>query len=211
MAEITAIGRCSIAIKVDVRKKSDVINMVKETVKHLGEPDILVCNAGVMSVSNVEDMPEETWDQTFAINMKGMFLSCQAVIRMMKARKNDCIINLSSIAGKIGMAGGSHYSATKFAIIGFTNSLARELAPDNIRVNAICPGIIRTEMWEYLLRTSNEPGESPEECWLRMIKQLIPLNRPQSVKDIGELAVYIALAENVTGQAINLDGGMELH
>ena len=177
----------------------------------MGEPDILVCNAGVVSISNVEDISEETWDETFAINMKGMFLSCQAVILMMKARKNGCIINISSVAGKIGMPGGSHYSATKFANIGFTNSLARELAPDNIRVNAICPGIVRTDMWEHLIHTWNEPGESPEECWLRMIKQLIPLNRPQSAEEIGELAVYLALAENVTGQAINLDGGMENH
>ena len=130
---------------------------------------------------------------------------------MMKARKNGCIINLSSIAGKIGMPGESHYSATKFANIGFTYSLALELAPDNIRVNAICPGIIRTDMWEDLMRKLNESGESPEECWLRIIKKMILLNRPQSAKDIGELAVYIALAENLTGQAINLDGGMEHH
>jgi meso-butanediol dehydrogenase/(S,S)-butanediol dehydrogenase/diacetyl reductase len=109
------------------------------------------------------------------------------------------------------MAGLAHYCASKFAVVGFTNSLAKELASDNIRVNAICPGILRTQMWEYLADTLKKPGESKEQSWQRYVQALIPLGRPQKPEDIGQLAVYLAMAENVTGQAINVDGGIELH
>ena len=96
-------------------------------------------------------------------------------------------------------------------MVGFTNSLAKELAAAGIRANAICPGILRTQMWEYLAETMRQPGESKEDTWQRSVKGFIPLGRPQTPDDIGELAVYLATAENVTGQAINVDGGMELH
>jgi meso-butanediol dehydrogenase/(S,S)-butanediol dehydrogenase/diacetyl reductase len=85
------------------------------------------------------------------------------------------------------------------------------LARFNIRVNAICPGILRTQMWEYLADTLKQPGESKEESWQRFVQTLIPQGRPQTPADIGALAVYLATAENVTGQAMNVDGGMELH
>lgn len=92
-----------------------------------------------------------------------------------------------------------------------TNSLAKETAPAKIRVNAICPGILRTQMWEYLADAIRQPGESKEQVGQRFIQTLIPLGRPQTPEDIGQLAVYLATAENVTGQAINVDGGIELH
>jgi meso-butanediol dehydrogenase/(S,S)-butanediol dehydrogenase/diacetyl reductase len=210
-AEITALGRRSLAIQADVCKKDDATHMVKETISRLGTLHILVCNAGVVSVSSVEAMTEETWDLTFAVNVKGVFLSCQAAIPAMKTHGKGCIINIASIAGKNGAAGLAHYCASKFAVVGFTNSLAKELAPANIRVNAICPGILRTQMWEYLAETLKRPDESKEDAWQRYVKGLIPLGRPQTPDDIGQLAVYLAAAENVTGQAINVDGGVELH
>jgi meso-butanediol dehydrogenase/(S,S)-butanediol dehydrogenase/diacetyl reductase len=95
--------------------------------------------------------------------------------------------------------------------VGFTNSLAKELAPANIRVNASCPGILRTQMWEHLAETLKEPEESKEDAWRRYVTGVIPLGRAQTPGDIGQLAVYLASAENVTGQAINVDGGVELH
>jgi meso-butanediol dehydrogenase/(S,S)-butanediol dehydrogenase/diacetyl reductase len=210
-AEITALGRRSLAIQADVRAKADTTRMVEETVSRLGALHILVCNAGVVSVSPVEAMTEETWDLTFAVNVKGVFLSCQAAIPAMKSQGRGCMINIASIAGKNGAAGLAHYCASKFAVVGFTNSLAKELAPANIRVNAICPGILRTQMWEYLAETLKRPTESKEDAWQRYVKGLIPLGRPQTPEDIGQLAVYLATAENVTGQAINVDGGIELH
>ena len=185
--------------------------MVQETVSRLGALHILVCNAGVVSVSPVETMTEETWDLTFAVNVKGVFLSCQAAIPTLKTHGKGCIINIASIAGKNGSAGLAHYCASKFAVVGFSNSLAKELASANIRVNAICPGILRTQMWEYLAETLKRPEENKEAAWQRYIKGMIPLGRPQTPDDIGQLAVYLATAENVTGQAINVDGGIELH
>lgn len=210
-AAITQLGRRSFAIQADVCQKADTVKMVEETISRLGSLQILVCNAGVVSVAPVESMTEETWDLTFAVNVKGVFLSCQAAIPAMKKQGKGCIINIASIAGKNGSAGLAHYCASKFAVVGFTNSLAKELASANIRVNAICPGILRTQMWEYLAETLKRSGETKEDAWQRYIKGLIPLGRPQTPEDIGQLAVYLAAAENVTGQAMNVDGGVELH
>jgi meso-butanediol dehydrogenase/(S,S)-butanediol dehydrogenase/diacetyl reductase len=210
-AEIAQLGRRAIALQADVSKKGDTLRMVEETLGQLGALHILVCNAGVVNVSAVETMSEDAWDLTFAVNVKGVFLSCQAAIPVLKTRGGGCIINIASIAGKNGAAGLAHYCASKFAVVGFTNSLAKELASSNVRVNAICPGILRTQMWEYLADTLKRPGESKEQAWQRYVQALIPLGRPQTPEDIGQLAVYLATAQNVTGQAINVDGGVELH
>jgi len=211
VAEISEMGRRALSIQADVTSKKDVQNMIDETVRKLGGLDILVCNAGVVSFSSIEELTEEAWDLTFAVNVKGVFLSCQAAIPVMKRAGGGCIINIASVAGKNGYPGIGHYCASKFAVVGFTNSLAKEVAADNIRVNAVCPGIVRTQMWEYLAEKRKEKGESREESWQRAIKTRIPLGRAQTPEDIGQLAVYLATAENVTGQAINIDGGIELH
>lgn len=209
--EIIALGRRSLAIQADVTQKSDTLRMVEETTGALGGLDIMVCNAGVVNMAKVEEMSEDAWDLTFAVNTKGVFLSCQAAIPALKNRGGGLIINIASIAGKSGFGGLAHYCASKFAVVGFTNSLAKELAQANIRVNAICPGILRTQMWEYLAESLKQPDESKEDSWQRWVKNVIPQGRPQTPDDIGQLAVYLALAENVTGQAINVDGGIELH
>ena len=209
--EIVALGRRSLAIQADVTKKEDNVRMVKEAVDALGGLDIMVCNAGVVNLVSVEEMSEEAWDIIFAVNAKGVFLSCQAAIPALKKQGGGCIINIASIAGKSGFGGLSHYCASKFAVVGFTNSLSKELTKENIRVNAICPGILRTQMWEYLAESLKQPNESKEDAWQRWVKTVIPQGRPQTPDDIGQLAVYLALAENVTGQAMNVDGGIELH
>jgi meso-butanediol dehydrogenase / (S,S)-butanediol dehydrogenase / diacetyl reductase len=196
--EIRALGRRSTAIEADVTSDADVKRMIAETTKALGGLDLLVCNAGVVSVSPVEEMTEEAFDLTLAVNVKGVFLCCRAAIPALKARGGGAILNVA-------------YCASKFAVVGFTSSLAKELAPHGIRANAICPGILRTQMWEYLAEKLAMPGEGKEQAWERYVKGLIPLGRPQTPDDIGELAVYLAGAENVTGQAINVDGGIELH
>lgn len=209
--EIEALGRRSLALEADVTDKAQVVRMLEQTRDGLGRLDILVCNAGVVSVAPVEALPEETFDVTMAVNVKGVFLCCQAALPLMRAAGGGCIINIASVAGKNGSPGLAHYCASKFAVVGFTNSLAKEVARHNVRVNAICPGILRTQMWEYLADKLRGQGEDKEIAWQRYVTTLIPLARPQTPDDIGALAVYLAGAENVTGQAINVDGGMELH
>lgn len=209
--ELTRLGRRAVVLQADVTRKADVQRMIAETVEQLGDLHILVCNAGVVNIGQVESLTEEAWDVTFSVNVKGVFLSCQAAIPVMQARGDGCIINIASVAGKNGAAGLAHYCGSKFAVVGFSNSLAKELAPANIRVNAICPGILRTQMWEYLAETMKRGDETKEDAWQRYLSSLIPLGRAQTPADIGQLAVYLATAENVTGQAMNVDGGMELH
>ena len=211
LQEIKALGRRAIVMQADVRNKKETQQMVAETVRQLGSLNILVCNAGVISLKKVEEMSEETWDFTLDVNIKGVFLSCQAAIPVLKSQGNErCIINIASIAGKRGSERLAHYCASKFAVVGFTNALAKELASDNIRVNAICPGILRTQMWEYLAEGYSGDNEPVEEYWQRFVRTTIPLGRPQSPEDIGQLAVYLTTAKNVTGQAINVDGGIQL-
>lgn len=195
----------------DVTRKSDCQRMVSETVTKLGGLDVLVCNAGVVSVAPVAELDETSWDLTFDVNTKGVFLSCQAALPALERRGGGAIINIASIAGKNGTPGLAHYCASKFAVVGFTNALAKEVAKSGIRVNAICPGILRTQMWEYLAEKFKRDGETLEQSWQRYVDELIPTGRAQTPEDIGALAVFLASAPNVTGQAINVDGGIELH
>jgi meso-butanediol dehydrogenase/(S,S)-butanediol dehydrogenase/diacetyl reductase len=210
-AEIAKHGRRAIAVTADVTRKADCAQMVAETEQLLGGLDVLVCNAGVVSIAPIAALDEATWDLTFAVNAKGVFLSCQAAIPALARRGGGAIVNIASVAGKNGVPGLAHYCASKAAVVLFTNALAKELAPANVRVNAICPGILRTQMWEYLAETLKQPGETRDDSWQRYVRQFIPLGRPQTPDDIGQAAVYLATAPNVTGQAVNVDGGIELH
>lgn len=209
--EIKALGRRAIAIEADVTKWDQVQAMVKRTVDELGRIDISVHNAGVINVAPVEAMEEEAFDITFDVNVKGVFLCCKAVIPQMKQQGGGRIINTASIGGKSAFPTLAHYCASKFAVVGFTNGLAKELARDNITVNAICPGIVRTAMWDLLADLWKQPGETVEESWQRNVDTLIPQGRAQTPADMGALAVFFATNDNVTGQAINIDGGYELH
>ncbi|RIL05775.1 MAG: NAD(P)-dependent oxidoreductase [Proteobacteria bacterium] len=209
--EVEALGRRALVVAADVTRKADCERMVAETEAALGGLDVLVCNAGVVSVAPVARLDEATWDLAFDVNAKGVFLACQAALPALHRRGGGAVINIASVAGKNGQPGMAHYCASKFAVVGFTNAFAKEVARSNIRVNAICPGILRTQMWEYLAETLRRGGESREESWKRYVEALIPTGRAQTPEDVGQLAVYLATAPNVTGQAINVDGGMELH
>jgi meso-butanediol dehydrogenase/(S,S)-butanediol dehydrogenase/diacetyl reductase len=211
IADVQGLGRRGLALRADVTRSAEVTAMVEATVRQLGGLDLLVCNAGVVHVSPVEKLGEDAFDLTMAVNVKGVFLCCKAAIPALKQRPGASIINVASVAGKNGAPGMAHYCASKFAVVGFTNSLAKELARHGIRANAICPGILRTQMWEYLADEFRSRDEDKEIAWQRYVRTLIPLGRPQTPEDIGQLAVYLATATNVTGQAINVDGGMELH
>lgn len=210
-SEVEALGRKSTTIEVDVTQWDQVQAMYEKCEKDLGKIDIVVNNAGVVKASFVETLEEADWDRMMNINAKGVFLCCKAALQHLRKQGGGAIINVSSIAGKKGNPTMSAYNASKFAVIGFTQSLALEVAKENITVNAICPGIIRTAMWDYLAELFRRPDETLEESWQRSVAATIPQGRAQTPEDIGELAVYIASAPNLTGQSINIDGGIMMH
>ncbi len=201
-----------LAIKTDVTKKSDADNLASATLQEFGKVDILINNAGVISDMRFVDIEEEDWDRVNDVNAKGVYLVTRAVVPHMIAARYGKIVNLSSLAGKKGAVGVSHYCASKFAVIGITQSLAYELAEYNINVNAVCPGILRTALWEVLLDArAGRLGLPREEIWDRTIEQ-IPLKRPQNPEDIANVILFLSseVSRNMTGEAISVNGGLRM-
>ena len=208
--EVKAIGRQSLALRIDVTKMDQVQEMVKKAIDIFGRLDILVNNAGVISLHDIVELTEEEWDLIMDVNVKATFLCSKAVVPFMIKQKNGRIINMSSASGREGYAGATHYCASKFAVIGFTQALAKEMAPHNITVNAVCPGIIHTSMWKYLsIEFGKKDGSTPEEAWEKSVRENIPLGRPQTPEDIANMVAYLAspYADNITGQSMSVDGG----
>ncbi len=212
--EIKALGgRRVLALAVDVSRKAQVRRMVDETVGHFGGVDILVNNAGISKVIPFLEATEEDWDRIMAVNLKGAFLCCQAVLPIMVKRGRGKIINMSSQSGKTGNSWYAAYCASKFGLIGLTQSLAAEFAPQGITVNAICPGVIFTPLWEEQLPDyARKKNLSPAQVKSYLEKR-IPLGRLGRVEDVANLAVFLASdeADYMTGQALNVTGGTEVH
>lgn len=207
--DIRAMGRNAIAIKIDVSNKTSVEDGVDTAIKHFGKIDILVNAAGVSIASMVETLPEDIWDLTMNINVKGVFLCCQAVIKHMKENRSGKIINLSSRAAKIAEISLSSYCSSKAAVGMFTQVLALEMAPYNINVNAVCPGLVDTEMIQKaIIRISNERGLDPEEYRKSWVEE-VPFKRMAKPEEIGELIAFLASdkSEYITGASINISGG----
>jgi meso-butanediol dehydrogenase/(S,S)-butanediol dehydrogenase/diacetyl reductase len=197
----------------DVTSWDSCIRTVERVVDEKGRIDVLVNNAGVSSGVAFAELDEAEWDRVNDVNAKGVFLTTRAVVPHMIERRSGSIVSISSMAGKEGLPLLAHYCATKFAVIGITQSLAKELAEYDIRVNAVCPGVVRTPLWEPLLdQLSESRGISREEAWQEFVDP-IPLGRPQEPEDIGEAVAFLASdrARNMTGQGINVTGGMQLH
>ncbi len=205
-------GVRTLLVHCDVRDWSQVSAMVQETLERFGRIDVLVNNAGVIGVAPVVAMSEEDWDRIIDVNLKGTFLCSKAVAPHMMERRSGTIINMSSQAGKRGRAAMAHYCTSKFGIIGFTQSLAQELGPSNVTVNAVCPGEVDTAMWREHLSPAiaAAQGVTPEEAWEGWIREQVPLGRPQTIEDIGEAVVFLCRAENITGESINVTGGSEM-
>ena len=212
--EIRGLGREAFSIQVDVTDHSSVEGAVKYTLEKFDRIDLLVNNAGVIRQAPILELTEEDWDYVIGVNAKGIFLCSRAVIPHMMERRSGRIVNISSISGKNGYPGQAAYGTSKFAAIGLTQVLARELAPYNITVNAVCPGIVYTKMWEYLSAIhAKKLDTTPREAFKKISTERIPLGRPQTPEDIGNLIVFLASdkAKNITGQSINVDGGMVMH
>jgi len=205
------VGGGAIAIDADVSDSAAVDAMFAQTVERFGRVDVVVNAAGVITSRPIAEMSEAEWDNIMDVNAKGTFLvNRAAVIRMRAQGDGGRIVNISSVAGKFGTATLSHYCASKFAVIGFSNALAKEVAREGITVNCICPGIVGTQMWTMLNDAFAEPGETPEQVYARFVEDYIPQGVPQTEEDMAELALYLVRAPHVTGQAINLDGGAAL-
>ena len=205
-------GVQSLALNVDVRDWPQVDAMAKSALDRFGRIDVLVNNAGVIGVAPVVAMSEEEWDRVMDVNVKGTFLCCKAVAPHMMERRSGRIVNLSSQAGKRGAPAVSHYCASKWAVIGFTQSLALELAGSNVTVNAICPGEVDSKMWRDTLLPAIAAGRGvqADEAWESWIKERVPLGRPQTAEDIGQAVAFLCHADNITGESINVTGGSEM-
>lgn len=212
-AKVRAIGRRVLTLKVDVSQPESVAAMVQQIKQQFGRLDIAVNNAGVVSLGKVEELRVSEWDRIMNINVRGVFLCCQAELALMREHQFGRIINIASIAGKVGFPDLSHYSASKFAVIGFTNAFAKEVAREGITVNALCPGIVGTGMWRGETGLSGrwaQADETEEQSWERHQSSLLPQGVAQTVEDMGQMAVYLACAPHVTGQALAVDGGFSL-
>ncbi|OCW57027.1 SDR family NAD(P)-dependent oxidoreductase [Hoeflea olei] len=199
-------------IRLDVTKAAEVRQAYAEAEARLGPLSVSVQNAGVITIAKVEDLSESEWDLNLDVNTKGVFLCCQeAVSRFRASGTKGRLVNTASGQARQGFIYTPHYAASKFGVVGLTQSLAKELAKEGITVNAICPGIIHTEMWDYNDRVWGKmlgdygPGELMAE-WV----DGIPMGRAGTPAEVGALVAFLASADAayITGQTINIDGGL---
>lgn len=201
-----------LGLQLDVTKAAAVREAYAEVEARLGPLSVSVQNAGVITIAKVEDLSEAEWDLNLDVNTKGVFLCCQeAVSRFRASGTKGRLINTASGQARQGFIYTPHYAASKFGVLGLTQSLAKELAREGITVNAICPGIIHTEMWDYNDRVWGKmlgeygPGELMAE-WV----EGIPMGRAGTPAEVGALVAFLASADAayITGQTINVDGGL---
>ncbi|TKG97280.1 SDR family oxidoreductase [Puteibacter caeruleilacunae] len=198
----------------DVTNEGQVKQVVEKVTETYGAVDILVNVAGIIGTGAVEDLTEDVWDQMFAVNCKGSFFFTKYIVPQMKEKGAGKIINFSSKSGKTGSALMSHYCAAKGAIIAFTQALAYELASHNINVNCLCPGITdNTGVWNTCSAGYIKDMNLPREEVVDKFTAKIPLGRLASIEDVSSVTVFLASkgADYMTGQAINVTGGREMH
>lgn len=209
--EIEALGRRFIAIEADVGDVAAVDAMVSQTVEALGKVDIIVNNAGVTRRAHIMDLTEADFDRTFRVNAKGVFFCMQrAAVEMIK-QGGGRIINIASIAGK-GFAGSSNviYAGTKGAVISMTRLAAVQLGPHNINVNAVCPGIVETAIYDEIMASDAAKLGIPEAEVRAKALEKVPLGRANAPSDIADMCVFLAsdAAYNVSGQSLHVDGAL---
>ena len=199
--EIKAMNRQSQAVLADVSSSADVTRLMDETIASFGKVDILVNNAGIARDQLLMRMSEEDWDKVLAVNLKSVFLCTKAVLRPMIKQRWGRIVNISSVTGLVGNEGQANYTAAKAGIIGFTRTVAKEVASRGITVNAVAPGFIDTAMTEQL-------GEE----WGAEFKKRIPLGYPGTPHDVAAAVAFLASEEAryITGQVLGVDGGLAI-
>ncbi len=212
-AEINDTGGTALAIELDVRSSESVRGMLDAVVAEWGRVDVLVNNAGITIAKPVVEFTEEEWERTLDINLKGVFRCSQLAAVQMITQGGGKIINLSSESGKTAKPNFTIYAASKFGVVGFTQGLAQELAPHGITVNAVCPGIVHTPMWEELDRVLAKRMGKKEGEILATRKEQIPLGRLEQPEDVAGVVAFLASedANYMTGQSVNVTGGREFH
>ena len=204
------IGEGAISVEIDVRERASVERAFNEALKLFGGCEICIANAGVSTMSHALELTDADWDFNFAVNARGIFLTNQIAARHFAAKGAGCIINTASLAANVGAPLLAHYSASKFAVLGWTQALARELAPTGVRVNAVCPGFVKTGMqsreieWESRLRNM-----SAQQVVDEYVAQT-PLGRLEEPEDVADVVVFLCSdkARFMTGQGINVTGGV---
>ncbi|WP_374371053.1 SDR family NAD(P)-dependent oxidoreductase [Dongia sp.] len=213
IAAARELGPQHIGVAIDVRDRAGVAAAFDKVVAAFGGYDVLAANAGVSSMKLVVNLDDADWDFNFDVNAKGIFLTNQAAVRHFLATGNKgVIVNTASLAGKWGAPWLAHYSASKFAVVGFTQALAREMAEHGIRVNCVCPGFVKTGMqsreveWEAALRKM-----TPQAVIDDYINQT-PLGRLEQPEDVAKTVLFLAsdLAGFITGEALNVTGGVRM-
>jgi len=196
---IKALGADAIYVQADISQTEQAKNLIERAIKEFSHIDVLVNNAGITRDSLLIRMKEEDWDSVISINLKGTFNCTQAAAKYMMKQRDGVIVNISSVVGVYGNAGQANYSASKAGVIGLTKTSAKELASRGIRVNAIAPGFIETEMTKKL----------PEEA-RDVIIERIPLGKLGNPDNVASLVAFLASEEAgyITGQVIGLDGGL---
>ncbi len=197
--EIQAMGQPGLAVAADVSSAADVARLAEETIARYGRIDILVNNAGIARDQLLMRMSEEDWDRVLEVDLKSVFLCTRAVLRFMLKQRWGRIISIASIVGLVGNPGQANYASAKAGIIGFTRSIAKEVASRKITVNAIAPGFIDTEMTRHLAEDQRKE-----------LMGRIPLGRLGSPDDVAEAVAFLASekAGYITGQVLAVDGGM---
>ncbi|KPQ00770.1 MAG: 3-oxoacyl-[acyl-carrier-protein] reductase [Bacteroidetes bacterium HLUCCA01] len=200
-AQLVAMGRKAMIFQADAVSGTRAEEVVNELVKAWGRLDILVNNAGITKDTLIMRMSEEQWDDVIETNLKSVFNYSKAVVRPMMKQRAGSVINIGSVVGVSGNAGQTNYSASKAGMIGFTKSLAKELATRNVRVNLVAPGYITTDMTDKL-----------NEATLQAINSAIPMGKPGNPEDIAMAVQYLAsdASAYVTGAVLHVDGGMAM-
>ncbi|HEY8475631.1 MAG TPA: glucose 1-dehydrogenase [Chloroflexota bacterium] len=199
--EVRHLERRALALQVDVTVKASVEEMVRATLDEFGRLDVMVANAGITHIAPSVEFREEDWDRVIAVDLKGVFLCCQAAGRVMVEQRRGCIVSTASMMGMMGLPGRPPYTAAKAGVINLTRTLACEWAPFGVRVNAVAPGYVRTEMVQRYV----EGGRIRKED----LERRTPLGRLAEPDEIGKAVVFLAsdLASYVTGHTLLVDGG----
>jgi NAD(P)-dependent dehydrogenase (short-subunit alcohol dehydrogenase family) len=202
-------GRQAQAWRLDVCDSGETEQVAGLVESELGQLAIWVNNAGISSIVPFLDCTDELWDETLRVNLTGAFHGCQAALRRMVPRHSGVILNMSSQSGKVGASHYAAYCASKFGIIGLTESLALEFGANGIRVNALCPGVVLTPLWESMLPDYAAKRNLKEEEVIDYLVDRIPLGRLCTPQDVAQAAVFLAsdAGSYITGQAINISGG----